>query len=281
MSEWPLIVFTLAIQLAAGLALATTLFDRAAVSPGGAVRPLGLAIFPLAAIGLLASMFHLGRPLSAWKSLLNLGQSRLSLEVLLTMLFVAAAFSYSYSWWMNRTEHRFMIGIVTSLLAAAAVASSASIYVLPTQPAWNSGWVPVSFFGTALVLGGSAASALVHLKGPRNLLGYALAGALAGSLLVVVAAIWMIWTLSHGSPDAFAAARLQEALALIISRYSVWFGMHLLLTGIVPIAFAALLWITRNHAASPGSSWVLLLFCLAVSSGAVIGRKLMYLLVIY
>jgi anaerobic dimethyl sulfoxide reductase subunit C (anchor subunit) len=265
----------MAIQLAGGLALAATLVDRTAALPEGVMRPLGIAIFPLAAFGLLISLLHLGRPLAAWKSFLNLGSSRLSLEVLLTLLFVGAAFLYSYAWWAQRTESRFTIGVVTSLLAAGAVASSAAIYLVPTQPAWNSAWVPLSFFGTALLLGGCATAALADPRGARDWLGYSLAGTVVGSLLLILAALWMISTLSRGSPDEFAAARLHEALQLLTARYPAWLALHLLLAGVVPIACVAILW--HGGSLATPAPWVRWLFFLAITFGAAIGRKLMYL----
>lgn len=277
MSEWPLIVFTLALQFACGLALAATLCDRNASASHDVMRPLALAIFPLAVLGLLASLGHLGRPSTAWKSILNLGSSRLSLEVLLTLLFVAAAFIYTHAWWIQRVEHRLAIGVVTSLLALAAVAASAAIYLIPTQPAWNSGWVPLSFLGTALLLGGAASAAFLSPEGGWNLNGLFLAGAVVGSLMVIVAAIWMVVTLSQGSSDAFAAARLQDAFHILTSRYAVWLGLYLVLAGIVPMVLAALLWMGRNYVGA--RSGLRLLLFIAIVSGAIIGRRLMYLLV--
>ncbi len=277
MSEWPLIVFTLALQFACGLALAATVCDRIAAPANDIMRPLALLIFPLAVSGLIASVFHLGRPIFAWKSLLNLGSSRLSSEVLLSVLFVVAAFIYSHSWWTQRAEHRFIIGVITSLLALAAVASSAAIYLIPTQPAWNSGWVPVSFLGTALLLGGAASVVFLDLGGAKNLNVSFLAGAVAGSLMLIVAAIWMVVTLSQGAADGFAAAQLQDAFQVLTSRYAAWFGLHLLLAGILPIMLAVMLWRGRNYE----EAWfaLRLVLFLAVVSGTVIGRRLMYLLV--
>jgi anaerobic dimethyl sulfoxide reductase subunit C (anchor subunit) len=275
MSEWTLIVFTLAIQLAGGLALAVTLSDRTAGPAKEFLRPLGIVIFPLAAFGLLVSLLHLGRPLSAWKSLLHLGSSRLSLEVLLTSLFVGAAFLYSYTWWAQRPESRFTLGLVTSVLAAGSVASSAAIYLVPTQPVWNSAWVPLSFFGTTLLLGGCATIAFADPPATRDWLGYSLAGTVIGSLLLILAAWWMISILHHGSPDEFAAARLRAALQLLTAQYPGWFGLHIFLAGIVPLACAAILW--HDGSLSTPSPWIRWPLFLAVSSGAVIGRTLMYL----
>jgi len=277
MSEWPLVVFTLAVQLSCGLALAATVCDLAGDRSDAAMRTVGIAIFPAAAVGLLASLLHLGRPLSAWKSLYNLGNSRLSLEILLTLLFVLAALMYSHSWWAHRPDHRIATGVATSLLALAAVASSTTVYLIPSQPAWNSGWVPVSFFGTALLLGGAASVALLNLQGSRDLLGCFLAGAVTGSIMLMISTIWMLANLSRALPDDFAAARLQEALQLVASQHPVALGLHLLLNVVVPIALAVLLWFGRSSAGPP-PRFRLLVFA-AIAIGAFIGRNLMYLVV--
>lgn len=277
MSEWPLIVFTLTLQFACGLALAATLWDRNAADASEIMRPLALSILPLALLGLLASLFHLGRPISAWKSLLNLGSSRLSLEVLFTLLFVTSAFVYAQAWWNNLAEHRLAIGVVTSSFALAAVASSAAIYLIPSQPAWNSGWVPVSFFGTALLLGGAASATFLDLGAARRLDGSFLSGVVLGSLMLIVAAVWMIVALSQGSADGFAAVQLQDAYHALTSRYAVWFGLHLVLAGILPILLVALLWLRRDHAGA--HSGLRMVLFLSIVSGVIIGRRLMYLLV--
>jgi anaerobic dimethyl sulfoxide reductase subunit C (anchor subunit) len=184
MREWPLIVFTIAIQSACGLALAATLFDVKARHDPALMRPLALAIFPLAALGALASVAHLGRPLAAWRSVLNLGRSPLSLEVALTALFVALALAYSGFWWIGRSDGRLALGIAASLAGLAAVISSALVYTVPAQPAWNSGWVPASFVGTALVLGGLAPAVFAAPAAPGLL-------RIAGSALLIIAAVWI------------------------------------------------------------------------------------------
>jgi anaerobic dimethyl sulfoxide reductase subunit C (anchor subunit) len=248
-----------------------------ALPPSVAMRPIGLAIFPVAAMGLLASIYHLGHPLSAWKSLFNLGGSRLSLEVLLTLMFILAALVYSYTWWGNKTEHRFAIGAVTSLLGLAAVASSAVIYLIPTQPAWNSGWIPVSFLGTTLLLGGVASATVSSLQGSRDITRYFLIGGITGSLMLLTSGIWMIASLARSAANDFAASQLQGALHLIFSGYPVWFGLHLFLSGVLPLAFAAALWHRESAGFAGGYSLRLLVF-LGVLLGTVIGRRLMYLL---
>src|ERR1039457_5278746 len=57
LKEWPLILFTLATQLACGLTRGATVFETKA-RPADAVlmRPLAIEIFPVLALGILVSM---------------------------------------------------------------------------------------------------------------------------------------------------------------------------------------------------------------------------------
>jgi anaerobic dimethyl sulfoxide reductase subunit C (anchor subunit) len=281
MNEWALVIFTLAIELSCGMALTATFFDaKARQSDGAVMRPVGLTIFPLAAFGLMTSLFHLGHPLSAWKTLLNLGSSRLSLEVLLTVLFALAALVYSYSWWKDNKKYRLHFGVATSVLGLAAVVSSATIYLVPTQPAWNSGWVPVSFLGTALLLGGFASLSLVNLKDHPSQARAFLATGIAGSLALVFSTIWMLASLSRVPNNDFDYARLQGALHLLLtSQYSVGLGAYLILTGILPTSFAFRLWPGRKGSDEVSRMpFVPPVVVIAVAFGAIIGRTLMYLL---
>jgi len=277
MTEWPLVLFTVAIQLSCGLAMAAVFADFKGVRPA-AMRPVGTAIFPLAAVGLLVSLFHLGRPLAGFKALRNLGRSPLSLEVLMTLLFAVLALAYSHLWRKEIKPGRAALGLVTSICGLGAVISSSAIYRLPSQPVWNSGWLPVSFLGTTLLLGGFASVTLVKLKDDPRLLRIYLAAGGAGSLVVVFSAMWMVASLSRGTNNAFVSARLQHALHLLGSPwYSGSFGLHLLLTAVVPIAFAYRSWpgkeVSAQSAATPTA---LMLGFIAIMVGVLFGRTILY-----
>ncbi len=274
MREWPLILFTVAIQCSCGFALAATLFDARSANPA-LLRPLGMAVFPLSLFGLLISVFHLGRPLLSFRALRNLGSSRLSLEIVATLLFVLLALIYSASWWRDRGESRALLGTVTSLFGLVAIVCSSAIYLLPTRPAWDSGWVPVSFLGTALLLGGFAPAALVDLSGQRPLARIFLAIGVAGSLMLLGSAMWMLAHFSRASADQFVSTRLQASLQLLSQPwYSGWFGVHALLIGLIPVGLALRFW-SGGHQPASDSGTPLLVFLAAVL-GTIIGRALMF-----
>lgn len=284
MTEWPLVIFTVALQASCGLALSATLFDRASGnSQDAAMRRLGLAAFPLIALGLVASLVHLGRPFSALRSLSNLGSSRLSLEILLSLLFAAAAFVYGLRWWRGITPKRFWFGAVTSLIGLAAVGSSFVIYMIPTQPAWNAGWLPISFVGTVLLFAGIVPVSLLEISHTRLFKAYLMLG-LAGGSAHLVSTVWMLATLSQSTLDVVAAARFQGALHLLTSDSAFSLGLYIFLAVVLPVALVLWLWPGKHDsggtaAAKPEKLSLKTIVLLAIVAGVIIGRTLMYAIV--
>ncbi len=185
--EWPLVVFTVLVQLAFGISVVSALLDGFG-APLEIVngRPLGVAVFPTVAVGLSLSLLHLGRPLDAWKSLLNLRRSRLSAEVLLTFVFAVLAYWDSWLWFSGVTQLRTAAGTATAAAGLAAVISSASVYMVAAQPFWNLPWVPASFLGTSLLLGGAAASIFLRPSAANSTNTAVLALTIAGSLVLAL-----------------------------------------------------------------------------------------------
>jgi anaerobic dimethyl sulfoxide reductase subunit C (anchor subunit) len=275
LSEWPLVAFTMALQLACGLCLASTICDGAAQPSSAELRSLGAAVFPIAALGLLASLAHLGRPSSALRSLANLGSSRLSQEILLTSIFLVAALIYSFLCWKELAPGRVAAGTLASLAGFAAVVSSSSIYVVRAQPAWDSGWLPLSFVATVLIFAGIS-TALVPVQNPR-IARILLATGTVGSLTLLASALWLIAHLARGPADPYVAAKLQHGLQLVASNSMVWFAVFLGVAVIAPIAFAVRFWPGSEVTPACGSVIRAALF-LVTLSGTVAGRILMYAL---
>ena len=254
MKEWPLILFTLATQLACGLTLAAAVFDaNASPAEKGLMRPLAMAIFPLVASGILLSMAHLGRPLMAWRAVVNLERSRLSREVILTAVFGLVALAYSGFWWMGRTDGRLALGAAACAAGVASVMAAAAVYKVPTRPVWNSGWVPASFLGTAVLLAGLAPALLIPWRGNAGWLRLFLGAGVAGSSLLLVAALWM-------------------AAKSSMSKKSFWLGCHIAFASVLPVALVFRFW--------PAERVQIALFAwpalAVVVFGAAIGRALMY-----
>jgi anaerobic dimethyl sulfoxide reductase subunit C (anchor subunit) len=270
--EGPLVVFTMASELACGLALAAACLDLVSGSAGEAgARRLGIAVFPLAVLGMAASLFHLGRPLSAWRAILNWRASPLSAEILFFSLFLGASFLYSVLWWTGRKKGCRLLSAGMALLGLSAVISSSFVYLIPGRAPWNSGWIPLSFLGTAFVLGGVAAPAFGKLNGNIRTRRIFLAAGATGGAAIILSAAWMLARLSGQAPDAYGTAQLEAAGRLIFSDSAVWLGLYVILAGILPIVFAILRWRSSRPAAGIAKA----IFA-AVLAGAVVGRVLMF-----
>jgi anaerobic dimethyl sulfoxide reductase subunit C (anchor subunit) len=270
--EGPLVVFTLASELACGLALAAACLDLISRGPGEAgARRLGISVFPVAVLGMAASLFHLGRPLSAWRAILNWRTSPLSAEILSFGLFLGASFLYSILWWARRTAGRRFLGVVTGFLGLGAVISSSLVYLIPGRAPWNSGWVLLSFLGSTFVLGGMAAHVFGKLGEDIRASRIVLSAGAVGGAAILVSTAWMLARFSGRVPDAYGTSQLEAAGRLVLSDSAVWLGLYVGLAGILPVAFAIL----RRRSSRPAARIGRMAFW-SVLAGAAVGRVLMF-----
>jgi DMSO reductase iron-sulfur subunit len=119
-----------------------------------------LGLLTVTGLALSASVFHLGRPLYAYKALRMWRRSWLSREVLLFTLFSFVGAAYAASLLAANYLHmvippvvRWVVGGLVSFLGMAGVYASAKIYMVPARPAWNTARTPLRFFLTGFILG--------------------------------------------------------------------------------------------------------------------------------
>jgi len=167
-SRWPLVVFTVLTQMAAGLTVALLALDLLAVGTATAVmQPLVagslVAALVMLATGVVAALGHLGRPRDAWRALANLGSSWLSREMLFGLVFGLALVAAAWVWRLpDPTAPRRLMLAVAALAGLAFTVAMARLYMLRAVPSWAAWTTPVGFLATALVLGvGAAAASLV------------------------------------------------------------------------------------------------------------------------
>jgi len=145
--EWPLLVFTLTMALLVGWLLAAM---------GGAVAPSAWFFLALAALAMGGGMLHLGRPLRAWRAVLNLRRSWLSREIASTGAFVTA----SFLWLLGAGVAASWIGLLSCALgvvslfcmdrvydpvrAGSRFHSADTILTAPLVAALILGWSPVA-----------------------------------------------------------------------------------------------------------------------------------------
>lgn len=128
--DWPLALFTALAGVGAGLMLAP-LASLAAGRGLTAAAPLAWRGLFLVAAGLGVSLAHLGRPLRALRAARNVGQSRLSAEIVLALVTLAAAAA------SVALPSSAVTAAITALSAAAFLVSLGLVYALPGQRAWR------------------------------------------------------------------------------------------------------------------------------------------------
>jgi anaerobic dimethyl sulfoxide reductase subunit C (anchor subunit) len=159
--EWALLIFTILGQTAAGaflvlLIVRTYIKNKADVEQADRLTtPTLYIIVPIMALALLASLFHLGSPLNITKAVPNLGSSWLSREVVISVVFMILAALYTFMYWrkIGSEQTRTILGWITALVGVLQVYGMGMVYMIRTQPSWNTLATPVSFFTTALLLG--------------------------------------------------------------------------------------------------------------------------------
>jgi len=165
--EWALITFTILAQMSVGSFWVLGIVHFYATRKAGAeeadrMSDLALlAIIPVLALGMLASLLHLGNPLSAYKAVSNLGTSWLSREILFGVLFAVsgAVFALLQLRKIGTFSVRNIVAWVAALFGLGLIVSMSNVYLLYNQPAWNTVATPISFFVTTLLLGSLAMGA--------------------------------------------------------------------------------------------------------------------------
>lgn len=159
--EWALLIFTILGQISTG-ALVVLLIVRAYV-----VRKTGVeqanrltdmplyTLVPIMLLALLASLFHLGNPINIAKAVPNLGSSWLSREVIAAVAFVIFAGVYTFMQWrkIGTDTVRTVVGWFAALVGLFQTYAMALVYMIRTQPAWNTFATPITFMTTSLLLG--------------------------------------------------------------------------------------------------------------------------------
>lgn len=165
--DWALITFTILVQMSVGSMWVLGIAHYYATRKYGmdeadrlSDRAL-LALVPVIALGFVASLLHLGDPLNAYRAVANLGSSWLSREIFFGVVFAGLTVVFAFMQWRKIGSFglRNVIAWLAALAGLVLVFSMSSVYLLPSQPAWNSWATPISFFATTFLLGALAMGA--------------------------------------------------------------------------------------------------------------------------
>lgn len=162
--ELALVVFTILTQMTVGSFLVLGVVHFYTVRKKGmeaadrlSDRAL-LALVPILALAMLVSLLHLGNPLKAPLAVSNVASSWLSREILFTVIFGCCAVLFVLLQYrkIGSFQVRNKIAWIAGLAGLALVYCMSRVYMIPTQPAWNSMATPISFYTTTLLLGSLA-----------------------------------------------------------------------------------------------------------------------------
>jgi DMSO reductase iron-sulfur subunit len=253
----------------------------------------GLAMLGTALLALLASVFHLGRPIYAYRALKMWRRSWLSREVLFFGLFAVFASVFSLWIWSGvpmQATMKVALSLLILICGWAGVYSSARIYMVPARPSWNTPRTLVNFFATGFLLG--PLMALTVYAWNAKLLSIPLPFSESGTLrvgkflviLILVAGFFQLlgilvklfFTVYQESPELNRSARL------LVDRFR-WPFLYRLasLVAILAILPFALLDLAAAPSTGGGAAvpWITLAMFLALSS-EMIGRYLFFVTVV-
>lgn len=275
--EWPLMTFTLLAQLSIGtfiiLMVIKALIGNQDSQASRALSFGFMVVGPVTLLALIFSVFHLGDPLGAPRSILNLASSWLSREILTTGGFFAL---WIVSWWLARKgKESNALGWITVLVGLAAIFSMSHIYSSSVRPAWANTNTYVAFFGATFAMGVLGAVSVFAL-GMKGIVSESVTKALSTVSFVGVAAVVLpllyfpmyLSGLKTGGVTAEASAQvLTGSMGLLIFRA--------ILSVVGAVLLVYLLKKQGNKAHSFPVSAILLALVLVVA-GEFMGRYLFY-----
>ncbi|MEM8944378.1 MAG: DmsC/YnfH family molybdoenzyme membrane anchor subunit [Planctomycetota bacterium] len=161
-SHWALVIMLVLTQMSAGafvVGQALLMGPWASEAAQSEVRPAHvIAAMLLGNLGLVAAIFHLGRPQYAFRALLGLRTSWLSREILAFNIFAGLAAAYAAAVWFASSsafasKSADTLGALAAASGVVAVACSIMIYVDTQRPYWTGARTSIKFLLTMLVLG--------------------------------------------------------------------------------------------------------------------------------
>ena len=267
--EWPLVLFTVLGQCAAGALIVSGLGWLSLKNNSEArqrlVRSM-IAIWLLMGVGFLASMLHLGLPLRAFNSLNRLGESALSNEIASGIIF----FAVGGLWWLLAVTSKMPAALsapwlaVSMLLGVVFVFAMTRVYQIDTVPTWYNGYTTGAFFLTMLLCGPLFAALLLRAAN------VSFNGSVFASLsvLALLASIAIVVLQGFGLGDIHSSVQRAGAL---VPGYGFWQTWRIAL-----LALGLGCWLCPLIRDIRPRTGGLCLGLLLVLAGELIGRSLFY-----
>ena len=159
--EWALLIFTTLGQISTGSLIVLMLVRAFVARNTGADQVNRLTdvplyyVVPIMLLALIASLFHLGSPLHIARAVPNLGSSWVSREVITAVVYVIVAGIYTLMQWRKSGSEvaRTVVGWIAALIGLFQTYAMARVYMIRTQPSWNTFATPITFITASLLLG--------------------------------------------------------------------------------------------------------------------------------
>ena len=165
--ELPMIIFTVASQMAVGMFVVLGIVDlwlSTKVDNKTAdrlVTPIVYLIGPVLVIAMITSMFHMNDISNMFNVIRNWASSWLSREILSVVAFAGLGALYAVMQWFSAGNRRLrqLVAFAAAVVGLFLVLCESMIYAsVETIPAWNTWVVPFQFFMTTLMLGAAGVS---------------------------------------------------------------------------------------------------------------------------
>lgn len=294
--EWALPVYTILMQLAVGAFVILWLIRHLIGSKFSAQeidRIISNPILVVAFTSIVAmggAHFHLSKPFHSFLAVLNFKSSWLSREIVFSVLFLMAIMGVLYLTYVQTRRRNLitLLGWLAILFGIILIYCMARIYLIPTQVAWNSPTVVISFYITTLLLGLMAIACLMvldlkfsEIKQEHDValraqvIYYSLGGlTFLGMVLValnIAIALIQIRLLAQG--DLIA----QTSLRLLMELYLPLFMMRMIFLVYASISLTYTVIRMYKFVYAPQSLMrPVYLSCLLIMVGEIIGRFLFY-----
>ncbi|MGE5461935.1 MAG: dimethyl sulfoxide reductase anchor subunit family protein [Syntrophothermus sp.] len=294
--EWALPVYTILMQLAVGSLLVLWLIRRLAASRFSPqqidyiVRNPIMVIAFTAAVAMIGAHFHLSRPFHSYLAVLNFKSSWLSREIVFSVLFFLTNTGLLYLTFF-KTHLRSLItvlGWLAILFGTVLVYCMARIYLIPTQVAWNSTTVILSFYITTLMLGCMAIACLMvldlkfaeitrseNVQLRIDVIRYSFSSLTLLTIFLVAFSIAVLYTQMYllAQGGLIARTSLDLLLDLYLPLFVIRIVFLLFATGLLMIAVYR---IRRLRLSPQGLFMPVYISCLLIMVGEIIGRFLFY-----
>lgn len=295
--EWALPVYTTMMQLASGALFALWVIRAFAAKKYGHEQvdrimdnPI-VIIFLTVLVAMFGSHFHLSKPYQSFLAVLNFRTSWLSREVVFTLITSSLLFILLYLQLttVGRWRLKTIIGWLAIITSAANIFAMSQIYLLPTQAAWDTPMTLISFYATAMLLGGVALGSLlimdlkyselmalykveVQTSIIQDALPWLGLSAVLSAALAVAGIFFQLQTLAN---DQIQTAKV--SVQLLLELYPALLGMRLIamLLGLL-LMIGAIIWAKRTSKSGSELFAATYVSCLMIMVGEFLGRFLFY-----